>query len=286
MKMKKWLYRASLPVMALTLVACSSTSEPVDETVEEKSDVTLEEVYNKAMERQMAIKSLTAFVTADQNIVMDLDGETLEMKSKSTMTMDTQKEPLAFFIDGTIAVMDTPEGSMETPLKMYMTAKDGFLVLDGETNTWVKSATEMDTKMIEDLGAQGDATQQLEQLKTYIKDFKFEQSDNEYILTLNADGEQFNDLILATAGSALDDLSMDEQQILETMSFEDALYKITIDKETFDTTKFDMDFVMKMDVEGQSTTVDTKSSITFSNFDAVEAINVPEEIIQQAVEVQ
>lgn len=283
--MKKWLYRASLPVMALTLAACSSTSEPVDDTVEEKSALTLEEVYNKAMERQTSLKSLSANVVADQHLTVDVAGEKMEMSTKSTLHMDTHMEPLAFFIDGTIA-MDSPEGAMDVPMKMYMTEADGFLLFDSATNTWMKSSAEMNAAMIEEMGAQGDASQQLAQLKEYISDFTFEQSDSEYLLTLNADGEKFNDLILANAGSALEGLSVDEQQMLESLSFEDAVYKITIDKETFDTTKMDMDFVMNIDVEGQVTTVDTKSSLTFSNFDAVEPISVPEDVLQQAVEAQ
>lgn len=284
MKMKKWLYRASLPAAIFVLAACSSTGEPTDGTVD-TSDLTLEEVYNKAIERQTELKSVTANVTANQNILFDVDGETMEILSKTEMKMDTQMEPLAFFADGTIAMESNGE-SMDMPLQMYMTAADGFFVQDGSTETWMKLPAEMTDEMLAQIGTQGDASQQLTQLKKYISDFTFEQSNTEYILTLNADGEKFNDLILANAGSALEGLSMDEQQMLETMSFEDAVYTLTIDKETFETTKVDMDFVMKMAMEGQVSTIDTTSSSVFSNFNAVEPISVPKEVIEQAVDAQ
>lgn len=284
MKMKKWLYRASLPFAVVALAACSSTGEPTEGTVNE-STVTLEEVYNKALARQTELKNVTATITADQSMTLAVDGEPMEMVSKSTMKMDTHVEPLAFFVDGTVAMESNGE-SMDMPLQMYMTAEDGLFVQDGSTNTWMKLPSDMTDEMFAQMGAQGNATQQLTQLKEYISDFTFEQSDTEYLLTLNADGDKFNKLILENAGAALEGLSMEEQEVLETMKFEDAVYKLTIDKETFDTTKVDMDFVLKMDIEGQTSTIDTTSSTTFSNFNEVEPITIPQEVIDQATVAQ
>lgn len=282
MKLKKLLLTMTVPVAAFSLVACSDTGEPTEGTVE-KSDLTLEEVYNKAVARQQSLESVTAHIVADQVLDVAVDGETVQMTTTSNLQMDTHMAPPAFLIDGTILMGSNGE-TMEMPMRMYMTEADGLYMIDGTTDSWMKLPATMTDQMLAELATQGDAAQQLEQLKPYIRDFTFEQSNTDYVLTLEAEGEKFNELILANAGTMLDGLTADEKQLVDSMTFEDAVYVVTVDKETFDTTKVEMDFVLKMDMEGEVAKVDTKSSSTFSNFNEVEPIVVPDEVIDQAEE--
>lgn len=281
--MKKWL-GAALPIAFIVLTACSSTSEPTEGTVN-TSDVTLEEVYNEAMARQAELKSVTANVVADQKITFGTGEQMMEMLSTTVMKMDTQMEPLALFADGTIA-METNGETIDMPMQLYMTETDGLFVQDGAADTWMRLPTEMTDQMLDQLGTHGNAAEQLAQLQAYVSDFTFEQTDTDYLLTLVADDEKFNELILASAGTALEEMTAEEQQVLDTMTFEDAVYTLTIDKKTYDTKKVDMDFVMKMDMDGQQSVIDTTSTVTFSNFNAVEPITIPQSVIDEAVESQ
>lgn len=49
--------------------------------------------------------------------------------------------------------------------------------------------------ILDQTASSANAKEQLEQLKQYINDFTFEQTDNSYVFTLNAKGDQFKELI-------------------------------------------------------------------------------------------
>lgn len=59
---------------------------------------------------------------------------------------------------------------------------------------------------------------------------------------------------------------------------------MTIDKKTFDIIKMDLDFVLKMEVKGIATKIDTTTSTIYSDFNKVEAITIPQEVLNTAVE--
>ena len=47
--------------------------------------------------------------------------------------------------------------------------------------------------MIGEMGGGADPTLDMEMFKDFMEDFKFEQTDDEYILTLAASGEKFSE---------------------------------------------------------------------------------------------
>lgn len=60
---------------------------------------------------------------------------------------------------------------------------------------------------------------------------------------------------------------------LEGLTIDKANYVIFIDKETFDTNKMDMNFDLKMSVEGQKSTIQTKSVVTFTEINHLDTID-------------
>ena len=134
-------------------------------------------------------------------------------------------------------------------------------------------------------GASANATEQLEQLKPFLDDFTFEQNDSAYILTLNAKGEKFNDLIFdQLEGTLGQSLGEDSVSAFEDIQFETAKYIITIDKKTFDTTKIVTDLAMVMNIEGTNAKVSTLSTINYGDFNKVDAITIPKDVIDNAIE--
>ena len=75
--MKKWLKGLGVGVLALGLAACGSAAEPKKDAetgkeveLENKSEMTAQEVYSKAMEVSAEQKSMHAVMDIDQKISM------------------------------------------------------------------------------------------------------------------------------------------------------------------------------------------------------------------------
>ena len=126
-----------MSTLSIAVVAgCGDTAEPVEGTKDEAS-LTLQQVYEKAMERQQNLKSVHAETTMDQVTNLTMDSETMQLTSSSNLAMDIEQNPMAMYTKGTID-MDMGGEKFEMPMEMYMTEEDGFYMLNGETNEWLK----------------------------------------------------------------------------------------------------------------------------------------------------
>ena len=283
--MKKYFIGAVVGLAVFSLAACGDSATPTDGTTE-KSDLTLEQVYNKALERQEGLQSVKASMEMEQEMAMTVDGEEVKMTSSSNVEMSITTNPLALFLDGTTSMtMAGEEESFSMPLSMYLTETDGFYMNDMMSGGWVKLPDEMYEDLLAQVGASADTQEQLQQMEPFLEDLKFSQTDGEYILTLNANGEKFNEMILEqVTGTLGQQLGEEEQSVMDGMKIEDAKYIITIDKETFDMTKIVMDFVMTIDVEGVLAKVNTLSTMTYSNFNSVDTITIPQDVLDTAID--
>ena len=140
--MKKWIKGLGVGVLALGLAACGSAAEPKEDAetgkkveLENKSELTAQEVYSKAMEVSEEQKSMHAVMDIDQTISMP--SQEVEMDSKIKMDMDIIVEPLAMHQNMT---MDMGEmGAMD--MELYMT-ESGFYMNEPESGQWIKMPAE------------------------------------------------------------------------------------------------------------------------------------------------
>lgn len=282
MKKKMFIAVAGVAVLA---AGCGSTAQVKDGATNE-SKLTVEEVFNKAVERQSDIKSLKASTEMTQVMEVNDGTETVKINSSTNMSMDIVIDPMQFFIDGTMAMTDDDSGeSLDMPLKMYMTAEDGFYMFDMESDGWLKLPSEMYESLLGQAGMQADATEQLKMLQKYVTDFTFEQSDKDFILTLKADGDQFTQLIKDQMATSIPDMAEELSAEFDKMSFDDTMYKLIIDKETFDTKEIVMDMVLSMDVEGSSIKLDQKSTTKYNEINTISAIEIPKDVLDNAQEI-
>lgn len=284
--MKKWGIVLFSSLLVFVLAACNSSAEP-KEGSNNNSELTLEEVYQKAIERQNELESVTAAVKMDQVMNFGAGEESLEISSKSDMTMDMITDPLSVYMKGTMD-MGEPEAAQETMInmEMYMT-ETGLYMHDSLSNQWNKLPTDDLDVVIGQTANQVNAAEQLEQMKAFIEDFKFEQTDSTYVLTLDASSEKFNEYMLEQL-QITETLGVPEEseQLLSNTKFEKVNYVIVIDKDTFDISEMDTNVVLTMDIEGDIISIDSDTAITFNNFNGVEEISIPHEVIDTAVEVQ
>ena len=269
--MTKKLFRVATAAAALVaLAACSDTEQSA------------QHIFDKTMERQKELTSASANMDVSQIMTVDMDGETQEIKTATKGTMDMVISPLAMKMDADIS-MDMMGETMDMPMDMYMTQEQGIFMQEPTSNTWMKLPSDQLDAVLESTDLQVDQTAQLEQLKEFVEDFQMDETDEDYVLTLNLNDEKFNSLIKEQAASALGDVGSDAE-VLDSMNISDGVYKLTINKDTYDLTDIVMDFLMTMDVEGQTMEMDTSSTISYTNFNHLTAIDIPQDIIDSAVD--
>lgn len=263
--------------------------------ISQPSSLTEEEVFSKALAKQLEVKSMKATMTMTQAIEMSDGKESFKTNSTTKIKMDAVVDPMQFFIEGTMAMTDPESGeAIEMPLKMYMTAKDGMYMYEAAEGSWMKFPSDMFNDILDQAGVQASAADQLEILKDFAKDFTMQETNNAYILILNADGEKFTQLIkeqvsaiLPAMGAGLEGDGAVEEEIgtlFNNMSFDNVKYQITIDKKSFDIKGIVMDMTLGMTMEGVTMKIGQKSNITYDEFNTISTITIPQEVLDNAKE--
>lgn len=282
--MKKWMKGLAVGCLALALAACGAeTQEPADTKpgtdVENQSELTLEEVFKKAQVVSENTKSMHADMTMKQKISMPEMGE---METEMDIKMDIIQEPLAMH---QVMKMEMPEmGEMET--EIYMT-EAGMFMKNPEGEEWMKLPVDNFEEMMESMNSGVDANVDFETLGGFIEDFTFEQDDNQYILKLKASGEEFQKIIeeQLDAAGLTEGMAEEELDVLNDMTIHDLAYEIFIDKETFQTTAFNLVMDIELNVEGEATVrMNQDLKAKMSQINDISEINIPQEILDNAVE--
>lgn len=283
--MKKWIAYMGAGAIALTLAGCGESAEPSEETdPNETSDLTLEELFAKTTAASEEAKSFHMDMVTNQTMAM---GPEMDMDMKMDVSMDMTVEPLAFYQKAQSTFVS--EGMDDMPAmetEMYYTA-DGLFSYDPMMDMWVKlPADEM-----EDLEAlmmmeqqSGDLAGQLEQLEAFQDDFTFEQTGDEFVLTLDAAGEEYEKLITEEMGQMLGELDVEAQEIMDGMNINKIYYEIFIDKETYQPNTINMTMDFDMEMEGESVNIQSDMQAEYSNFNGIDTITVPAEVIENAEE--
>jgi hypothetical protein len=284
--MKKWMTLMGVCVLSLILVACNETATPTSETTKENtSDVTLQNVFTKSLKQSEKLESLSA--TIDMTQLIEFPSQEISMESTSKMDMDMVIEPLSLYQKGTTSMTmpgaETSEQLDEMQIESYMTDQ-GFFMSDSMSKKWTKLPADMYEQIMSMSQKQADPSQQLKDLEMFMEDFTFEQTDSEYILKLSASGEKFNELIQKQLADTMPDMMVEEQELLKDMNVEKVNYEIFIDKKTFNMTTLNMVMDMTMAVEGEEMKLSQNMKSTFSNYNEVESIKVPKEILDNAEE--
>ena len=286
--MKKWIKGIATGVLILGLGACSTTAEPKTDQetgkkgeLQNKSEMTAQEVYEKAMEVTDEQKSMHAKMEIDQLVKMP--SQELEMDSKIKMDMDMIIEPLTMYLNMNVDMGE--QGKMD--MDMYM-AEDGLFMSNPEAEGWIKFPDDMYEEMVGQMAGGADPTLDMNIFKDFVDEFKFEQTDDEYILKLSASGDKFSELFKKVATENLPaGLEVDEQQaeVLENMDVKVLEYEIFIDKKTFYTNAFNMNMDMIMKIEGEEMQIDQKVKADISKINEIDNIKVPQEVIDNAVDI-
>lgn len=273
-------------MMTFMLAACNETAKPVNEpaannekpaAAEEKpSELTLQEVLEKSTEASNNLKSFSVKMNLDQDITGDQ--EEMNMQTQSHIEMNVVTDPMAFYQKMT---MSLGEESFES--ESYF-SEEGMFLFDPGSQQWMKFPQEMTDTFLQMAGKQTNPGDELKKLEKFVDDFTFEQDSKNYILKLKASGEKFSDFIKETAAEALPP-EMAAEEIMNNMKINAVEYKFVIDKESFYPVALDMTMDMEMTIEEQTISLNQKMNGEYSSHNNIEAITIPQDVIDSAMEV-
>ncbi|ERN52056.1 copper amine oxidase N-terminal domain-containing protein [Alkalihalophilus marmarensis] len=208
---------------------------------------------------------------------MKLDGEELIMDME--MKMDMVLDPIGFY-QYTAMILEELDGEkMES--EAYF-SKEGYYV--SEMGQWIK----YDDELVEDIlnlsQMQMDPMYQYELLLAYAENVKVIEKDDTYMMSFSISGDGFHQLILELIGGI--DLGLPEEELeMIGLLFEnfDITTSTTFDKSTFYPLSQTMESNLAVTFEGDTMELEQKVEATYSNFNQIKEIKIPQEVIDSAI---
>lgn len=272
-------------MLILTLVACNQSTAPVNQEKNHKKDtesvaseLTLDEVMEKAIEASDSLKSFTVEMQMDQKL-SGVEDETIHFLSN--IDMDFVQDPMALHQKMSIELVGEDD-SLDT--EIYFT-KDGVFYYDVTTDEWIQFQEDMFDELVKLADHQTNPAHEINSLQQYADELVFDQDKDNYVMTLEASGEKFTQFIRDKVSETLPDVMDLDTNIFENIEINQLSYKILIDKETFypDTLHLVMELVFS---EGNDTVkVNQEINGKYKNFNNKSTIDVPKEILDEAVDI-
>ncbi|MFC0523942.1 DUF6612 family protein [Pontibacillus salicampi] len=253
--MKK-IWGSMLAISAVIILAACSAEEKA----------TVQGVYDETLK---ASEELTSFqMEMEQDISM---GENNSVSQTATGKVNT--DPLAFH---------QKMNMMNQEMEMYYTEEAMYLQQPGQ-DQWVKAPADMMEQLNQLTQSQQKPTKQLEQLEQYVDDFSMEEKENTYVLSISSSGDKMKDFIKETLEENMPEGTMSED-MLKGLTINNLEYTFTIQKDTYYPKQLDL--TMDLSMEQNGTTADMKQEVqaTYSKYNEVGEITVPEDIKNNAKE--
>lgn len=263
------------------------TEDDTEEVESSTDSALLKTIFTKAIEKQQATTSMKATMTMTQSMDIQEGEERIKVDTNGKMDMSIVNKPMQFFIEGTMSMVEPTTGeSIDMPLKMYMTEKDGMYMYEGMSETWIKYPADMFEEILTQAGAQINAADQLEMLQKFATDFKIKETDGYYTLNLKGTGDNFTALIQEQMSAM--NLGLDEEVLadMKNLKYDNFSYEIKINKVTFDIEEMVMNFGFGMNLEGVVMNIKNKSTMKYSDFNAVPTITIPAEALENAKSIE
>ncbi|WP_341959774.1 hypothetical protein NM897_08560 [Planococcus maritimus] len=291
--MRKWMAVIGTSAAVIGLGACSNAEEPA--TTEEGSEASApeaqeetksaSEVYTQAVEASQQVESLRAKSHTEQQMKMQPDGMEIDMTVDSKMEMTY--EPLAFHQKGETSIVSEDIDNTNPMLtEMYMT-EEGLYMHETSVDMWLKMPEEMQENMQSMAGQQSaDPARQLDVLGDFEEDFVLEETDEAYILTLDASGEEFQELTDEQLEKTLGQMEIEAPLAPEDLEVHAVNYVITLNKETYLADRMEVDMELDVDVRGEMMAIESQMQVDYSDYNAIDPIEIPPEVLEQAQEIE
>ncbi|WP_078431840.1 DUF6612 family protein [Metabacillus halosaccharovorans] len=287
--MKKTLPLIFAFFLMLLLAACDQTAE----TVNEKSDVSkenvekgnnselnLEQVMTQSTEASEKVKSFAVKMDMTQEMSIGEQKDAMDMVSTIDMIVVTDPMTLYQKMD-----MDMNEAGTKTAYttETYF-SPEGIFVFDSSSNQWSKFPKETSDQLMQMSDQQSNPSEELKKLEKFVDDFTFEQDADNYILTLNATGDKFTDFIKETVQGTLPQDLYADGEVFNNMKINKVKYEIIINKETMYPTTLNTVMDMELSADGETIKIKQNMEGDYSEYNKIDEVKIPQEVIDNAVE--
>ena len=120
-----------------------------------------------------------------------------------------------------------------------------------------------------------------------MKDFTVEEKDDHYLLIFKSDDETLDDSLMEMVQASLpDEMQMMGEEIFENTTFNSLNYEMKIDKDNYYVQALNMTMDMDMKIEEQEMNLNQDMKMTYSNYNEVDEIVVPDDVIENAEEIE
>lgn len=315
-ELKKWLHILLLSFLILGLTACGDNDEPVeDATAEEENDteentdtnevekadndnedeteekeekndgeITASSVYEEAVKASEELKSTKLTMDVEQEIhAPDMDESmTMNIQGETEMTL----EPLTLYQNMTTNA-DIEGEKVDSKMEVYSTEDDLYLY-EEQLDEWIK----MDSSMIGEIGDianQDDPADQLKMFEQFVSDFDLEETDDEYILNIEIEGDEFTSMMEEMAGGLTPNdifqgMDGEDGDIFKEMEISQMDYEMYIDKDTYHLNQFNMNMDLDMEMDGESASIVQSIKTDYSNINEIDPIEVPKDVKDAAID--
>ncbi|TKD71981.1 DUF6612 family protein [Pseudalkalibacillus hwajinpoensis] len=254
----------------VVLAACSGTTDSGGEVSVGKG-INAQEVFEKSIAAQEDVTSFKMMANMNQTIG---SGEE-EMEVTSQIESDMVMDPMAFH-----QMIDMKANGEVMQMESYFT-KAGFFMKQGEE--WMIFPDEMTDTLLTMQQTQADPSEQMNMLKEYVDEFKLTENEDTYVMTMKASGDKFQELLDKT----VEEMGAQSEMLkgaTEQMKVNKVEYTLTIGKDDFLTKEFQMKMDSEMTMEDETISMLMEMDSRFENYNEIEEITVPEEVLQQAKE--
>lgn len=288
---KKWVLVLLGAALAMALAGCGQdkkaegnsansgkgANSPAAEASSDQAVPTADELFQKMTEATKDLKSLAMTADSKQKITIKAGEQTQEQNIDIQTTAELIQEPLAMVQELKMSMGD--QGSQE--VKQYIT-EDGIYMNTG--GTWVKVTDETMINSVKDAAKQSaDPAKQIEQFKSIAGDMKVTEEGSDYLLTANLSGDNMKELAKSLMSQSGGDTAA-TAAVLDQMNIDNFKILYYVNKESYLPSKITVEMTMDMEAEGQSVSMEMKMDSNFSKYNEIEAIEVPQEALDNAVE--
>jgi hypothetical protein len=256
-------------------------TEPIEEDVAEEEnseELSIEDILSKSIEAMNGVESFTTEMDVDQETTL---GEDETFTTQMKMKMDATQNPLAFYQQTSMQMPEFEEATMNA--EVYFT-ENGAYMNDGMEDVWFKYPDEFTQDLLALQEMQMNPEEQLKLLKSYTENLTMTEEGDHYIITIEGSDQsidQMADQLNMMLGEGMADGLSELTAMMDITRMD---YMIHINKETFYQEAIDMAMEFSMEAEGETISMVQHSTGTFSNFNEIDSIEVPQEIIDSAEE--
>lgn len=254
-----------------------SNAPAVVETSEDVAVPTVDELFTKMTDATKDLKSLSMAASSKQKVVIKVGEETKEQNIEMEIKSDIIQDPLAMMQELHMSMGDL--GNQD--VTQYITA-DGIYMQTG--GAWVKLTDETMMATLKDAAKQSaDPSQQIEQFKSIASEMKVTEDGSDFVLKANLSGDNMKELAKSLMSQNGGENQAEAMAAIDQMKIENINIVYSINKETYLPSKMSVEMKMDMEAEGQQVSMEMKMDSSFSKYNEIDAIEVPQEALDNAV---